>query len=150
MYYKNKNNENVYQLTKTDDQSVTLQNVQDKTIKVVALSTLKRHYQTVDYTPKQQIKYPYYKSYQRNEQPLWNAQIADDMLLVKNQSGDNVIKCTKSKSGTCIRVEQVQSKGKRYFSNFDCAKKHILYNQDINTIKYIGSKFDQWIKGSKK
>lgn len=150
MYYKNKNNENIYQLVKTDDQNTTLQNVQDKTVKVVALSTLKRHYQVVDYAPKQQTKYPYYKSYQRNKQPLWNTQTTDGILYIKNQNGDNIIKCTISKSGTCIRVEQVQSKGKRYFSDFDRAKKHVLYDQDINTIKHIGSKFDQWIKSNKK
>ena len=149
MYYQNKNNENIYKLVQSTNDKVLLSDINSKETKIVTQSTLKRHYQQVEYEQlpsTQQRQYPYYKQYKRNAQPLWNVQIDGNALYINNSSGAKVIKCTMSKSKICIRIEQVALRAKRYFSNFDRAKRHILYDQDINTTKYIGEKFDKWLK----
>ena len=151
MYYQHKNNQNIYELVRSNDDTVLLSHVDSKETKVVAKSTLKRYYTEIAYeepTPVRPAKRqcPYYKQYKRNTQPLWNVEVDGSTLYISNNNGVRVIKCTLSKSKVCIKVEQIASRGKRYFSNVAKAKQHILYDQDINTTKYIGDKFDKWVK----
>lgn len=95
-------------------------------------------------------KYPYYRHYERNQKPLWNTVVEDNALYCCNEAGDKLIKCTLSKTAVCIRIEQVATKAKRYFTNFNRAKRHLVYDQDIKTTQYIGEKFDKWLKAQQK
>lgn len=88
----------------------------------------------------------YYRSYKRNTKPLWNCTVTEGILYVNGQDGKPIIKCRLSATGCCIRIEQLATRARRYFTNFDRAKRHVLYDQDINTTKYIGQKFDSWLK----
>lgn len=95
-------------------------------------------------------KYSYYRHYKRNQKPLWNTQTIDNAFYCCAEDGTQIIKCTLSKTAICIRIEQVATKAKRYFTNFNRAKRHLVYDQDIKTTQYINEKFDKWLKAQQK
>lgn len=170
-FYQSKSNQTVYKLINTVGKTVYLQDASN-TIKTVTVNTLNRYYlevqpaqpeankQTKAATkqakqPKQPVadkanKYPYYKHYERNQKPLWNTQTIDNTLYCCAEDGTKIIKCTLSKTGNCVKIEQVASRAKRYFTNFARAKRHLVYDQDIKTTQYIGDKFDKWLKAQQK
>ena len=86
----------------------------------------------------------YYKSYQKNSYPLWDAVVDKDILIVRDSDKNTIMQCRLSKTKTCIVVKQKDG-AKRYFTKFTAARKHILYNQDIRTINSIGKVFDKWL-----
>ena len=91
----------------------------------------------------------YYKPYQQNEDPLWNAVIKENRLVVYNVNQKPIMTCEMSNSGRCIKVKQLNDNCKRYFTKFNVARKHVLHNQDIRTIKAIGVVFDKWLADQK-
>lgn len=173
-FYQSKSNQTVYKLINTVGKTVYLQDASN-TIKTVTVNTLNRYYLEVQPARKplppadaireltqkraKQLKqsvadktnkYPYYKHYERNQKPLWNTQIVDNMLYCCAEDGTKIVKCTLSKTGNCVKIEQVASRAKRYFTDFARAKRHLVYDQDIKTTQYIGDKFDKWLKAQQK
>lgn len=91
----------------------------------------------------------YYRPYQQNEDPLWNAVIKENKLIIYSVNQKPVMTCQMSSSGRCIKVKQLNDNCKRYFAKFSVARKHILHNQDIRTTKAIGIVFDKWLADQK-
>lgn len=90
----------------------------------------------------------YYKPYERNSAPLWDAVVEGSDFIVRDGDYTPVMLCKMSKTKTCIVVRQ-QNGCKRYFTNFAAARKHILHNQDIRTIQAVGKAFDKWLATAK-
>ena len=86
----------------------------------------------------------YYKPYQKNGYPLWDAVIERNTLIVRDSDKNTRLECKLSNTKTCIVIKQ-QDGSKRYFTKFTAARKHVLYNQDIRTINSIGVVFDKWL-----
>lgn len=86
----------------------------------------------------------YYKPYQKNNLPLWDAIIDKNVLIVRDSDKNTIMQCRLSKTKTCIVIKQ-QNGCKRYFTKFTAARKHVLNNQDIRTIQSIGKVFDKWL-----
>lgn len=126
------------------DKQQTAQQVEPKLQKQVETQQKEKQY-THQGGDKNVVWNKYYKKYKRNVYPLWNGSIEQQTLFLKDQQGNKLIECTMSKTLTCIKVKQLNSGAKRYFTNFDQAKKHVLYDQDIKTIEYIGKLFEKWL-----
>ena len=173
-FYQNKKNKQTYKATKMAS-GILLENVVSDERKTIAENTLHRYYEEVQPVqpaqpkadkqvktaakqpkqPKQPVadktnKYPYYRHYERNQQPLWNTTIEGNVLYINDEKGNKIIKCNLSKTGNCIRIEQLKLRARRYFTNFARAKRHIVYDQDIKTTQYVGDKFDKWLKDAQK
>lgn len=86
----------------------------------------------------------YYKHYERNNAPLWDAVIENGKLVARDTNKNVVLTCKMSKTKTCIVIKQ-QAGCQRYFTKFAAARKHVLYNQDIRTIQSISKVFDKWL-----
>lgn len=87
----------------------------------------------------------YYKPYERNSAPLWDAIIENDNLIVRDADKKTIMIGRMSKTKTCVVIEQQSTGCKRYFNNFKMARSHVLNNQDIRTIQSIGKVFDKWL-----
>lgn len=148
--FQHKTNKKTYGLTQIVDNDAYLIDVNTDERKTITLSTLHRYYEEVQPVANKTNKYPYYRHYERNQKPLWNTQTVDDTFYCCAEDGTKIIKCTLSKTAICIRIEQVATKAKRYFTNFNRAKKHLVYDQDIKTTQYISEKFDKWLKAQQK
>ena len=109
---------------------------QQRQIKQAKINNVKKNWQA------------YYKSYERNNAPLWDAVIENGKLVARDTNKNVVLTCKMSKTKTCIVIKQ-QAGCQRYFTKFDAARKHVLYNQDIRTIQAIGKVFDKWLADAK-
>lgn len=165
-FFQHKANKKQYKLNGIVDKNAFLNDIQSGDDKTVTLSTLHRYYEEVQPPKKEQPKKQpvvkkqpvtkedkpksYYRHYERNEKPLWNTTVEENILYVNDEKGNKVIKCNLSKTGNCIRIEQLKLRARRYFTNFARAKRHIVYDQDIKTTQYVGDKFDKWLKDAQK
>lgn len=152
-YAINTQNNKTFEVSAINETAVLL--VVDGKVKSIKPSTFKRYYKLIEQTNPVEEKQTnkrwknYYKPYKQNESPLWNATILNNELIILNTEKQPIMICSMSNSGRCVKVKQVRDNCKRYFTKFDVAKKHILNNQDIRTIRVIGSAYESWIADQK-
>lgn len=165
--FQHKTNGKTYTAT-TMASGILLENTESDERKTITPSTLHRYYKELEQVqevqevkqvkqtkqakqtkqPKVTKKYDwrkYYKSYQKNTLPLWDAAITTDCKLVARDNDKNVIMtCAFTKTVNCIVITQ-QNGSKRYFTKESSALKHVLTNQDIRTTESITKVFKKWL-----
>ena len=143
MKVTNVKNNQVFEAQILDDDQVQVGN------KIIKLSTFRRYYKKVEQVDPPKIKFDwkkYYKTYKRNEIVLFDVKFKDGKLLFLDEKEKAVISCQLSKTKTCVVVEQLGSRAKRYFNKPQQAINHICYDQGLYQVQIFKTVFEKWYK----